>query len=56
MPSNRGLANHLAVSPISDSNELMAGFPAACESDDLMAGSCHSYAAALLATSKSRFA
>src|SRR6266702_639366 len=55
MPSNRGLANHLAVSPISDSNELMAGFSATSESNDLMTGSCRSYCAVLLATPKSRF-
>src|ERR1700730_14297110 len=55
MPSNRGLADHLAVSPISDSNELMAGFSATSESNDLMTGSFRSCTAALLATSKSRF-
>src|SRR6266705_2176755 len=42
MPSNRGLANHLAFSPTSESN-------------DLMTGSCRSYCAVLLATPKSRF-
>src|SRR6266516_6828709 len=51
MPSNRGQANHLAVSPISDSNAFMAGFSATSESNDLMTGSCRSYTAALLATS-----
>src|SRR6516164_9595244 len=42
MPSNRGLANHVAVSPISDSN-------------DLMTGSCRSNSATLLAISIPRF-
>src|SRR5215470_19901094 len=42
MPSNRGLASHVAVSPISDSNEFMAGFPATSESNVLMTGSCRS--------------
>src|SRR5215472_13021954 len=54
-PSNRGLANHVAVSPISDSNEFMAGFPATSESNDLMAGSCRSCTAVLLAISIPRF-
>src|SRR5215470_3874795 len=42
MPSNRGLANHVVVSPISDSNEFMAGFP-------------RSYTTVLLAISIPRF-
>src|SRR5215469_11976582 len=54
-PSNRGLANHVAVSPISHSNEFMAGFPAASESNDLMTGSCRSCTALLLAISIPRF-
>src|SRR5215510_9027823 len=55
MPSNRGLASHAAVSPISDSNEFMAGFPATSESNDLMTGSCRSYTAVLNAISIPRF-
>src|SRR5947207_1630077 len=55
MPSNRGLASQLAVSQISDSNELMAGFPATSESNDLMTGSCRSCTATLLAISIPRF-
>src|SRR6516162_7865951 len=51
MPSNRGLASHAEVSPISDSNEFMAGFPATSESNDLIAGSCRSCTAVLLAIS-----
>src|SRR6516162_4056333 len=53
--SNRGLASHAAVSPISDSNEFMAGFPATSESNDLMTGSCHSCTAVFLTTSIPRF-
>src|SRR5215472_2647717 len=37
MPSNRGLANQLAVSRASDSNECMADFSATSESNELMA-------------------
>ena len=55
MPSNRGLANHRAVSPISDSNTFIAGFSATSESNDLMTGSCGSYIAALFVFSKSGF-
>src|SRR6516165_3842717 len=53
--SNRGLANHVAVSPISHSNEFMAGFQATSESNDLMTGSCRSSTATLLAISIPRF-
>src|SRR5690349_9935465 len=55
MPSNRVLASQVAVSPISDSNEFMVGFPATSESDDLMTGSCRSCTAVLLAISIPRF-
>src|SRR5215469_11909889 len=54
-PSNRGPATHVEVSPISDSNESMVGFPATSESNDLMAGSCRSCTAMLLAISIPRF-
>src|SRR5690242_6247615 len=47
MPSNRGLANHLAVSPISESSELMTGFSATFESNDFITSSCRSRTAAL---------
>src|SRR5215472_546963 len=40
MPSNRGLANHPAVSAISDSNELTAGLTATSESNEFMTNSC----------------
>jgi hypothetical protein len=55
MPSNRGLASHLAVSPISESNEFMAGFSATFESNDFITSSCRTRTAALLVTSKSSF-
>src|SRR5215472_9410297 len=50
--SNRGLANHRAVSATSESNELVAAFLVTSESSDLMTGSCRSYTAARPATSK----
>src|SRR5215475_11977332 len=40
MPSNRGLASHRAVSPVSDSNEFVDGLLATLESSDVMTGSC----------------
>src|SRR5215472_2530395 len=54
-PSNRGPASHVEVSPISDSNEFMVGFPATSESNDLMTGSCRFCIAVLLAISIPRF-
>src|SRR5215471_348459 len=55
MPSNRGLASHLAVSPVSDSSELVAGFSATPESNVLITNSCRSSTAAPLATPTPRF-
>src|SRR5215469_3713375 len=52
--SNRGLASHRAVSPTSESTELVTAFLVTSESSDLMTGSCRSYTAARPATSKSR--
>src|SRR5215467_3758816 len=46
MPSNRGLSNHRAVSPTSESVELMACCSVTCELYDPMTCSC--YAAARL--------
>src|SRR5215471_7989680 len=40
MPSNRGLAVHLAVSAISESKELAAGLTATSESKEFMTNSC----------------
>src|SRR5215469_14967147 len=40
MPSNRGLASHLAVSAISDSNPLTSRWTATSESNRFMTNSC----------------